>query len=178
MTAALWGHVVSAVGRGDVPTLLLVGVVISLIVSPFLVAGAVLRYTRWWVDGLLRVRTSVLTAQTEQHRLPRTPPGEIVARALDADRFIRYADRWVDVVNGIIVVVVTTIMAGSLLAGSVLLVVMLAAAAASAVGRPFAGRSAAAASATRAAFGRSWSRCWRARAPSSSPPRRRTRIAI
>ncbi|GAA2053261.1 ATP-binding cassette domain-containing protein [Williamsia deligens] len=154
VTAALWGHVVAAAGRGDVSAWLLVGVVVSLLVSPLLVAGAGLRYTRWWVAGLLRVRTSVLLAQTDQHRLPRTPPGEIVARALDADRFIRYADRWVDVVNGLIVVVVTTILAGSLLAGLVLMVVMLAAAAASAVGRPFAGRSAAAASATRAAFGR------------------------
>ncbi|MGZ8178921.1 ATP-binding cassette domain-containing protein [Williamsia sp. SKLECPSW1] len=155
VTAALWGHVVAAAGRGDVPALLLVGVVISLLISPVLLAGAVLRYTRWWADGLLRVRTSVLLAQTDQHRLPRTPPGEIVARALDADRFIRYADRWVDVVNGLVVVVVTTVIAGSVLAGAVLVVVMLAAAAASTIGRPFAGRSAAAASATRAAFGRS-----------------------
>ena len=154
VTAALWGHVVADAAQGDVSVWLLTGVVISLLVSPLLVAGAVLRYTRWWVAGLLRVRTSVLMAQTEQHRLPRTPPGEIVARALDADRFIRYADRWVDVVNGLIVVVVTTVIAGSLLAGGVLMVVMLAAALASAVGRPFAGRSAAAASATRASFGR------------------------
>jgi ABC-type multidrug transport system fused ATPase/permease subunit len=155
VTAALWGHVVTAAGRGEVPLWLLVGVVVSLLVSPVLLAIAIKLYTRWWAAGLLRVRTSVLLAQTEQHRLPRTPPGEIVARTLDADRFLRYADRWVDVVNGLVIVVVTTVIAGSLLAGGVLMVVMLAAALASAVGRPFAGRSAAAASATRAAFGRS-----------------------
>lgn len=155
VTAALWGHVVASAARGEVSVWLLGGVVMSLLVSPFVLAVAIRRYTRWWADGLLRVRTSVLLAQTEQHRLPRTPPGEIVARTLDADRFIRYADRWVDVVNGLIVVVVTTVIAGSVLAGGVLMVVMVAAALASAVGRPFAGRSAAAASATRASFGRS-----------------------
>jgi ABC-type multidrug transport system fused ATPase/permease subunit len=90
-----------------------------------------------------------------QHRLPRTPPGEVVGRALDADRFARYADRWVDLVNGLAVVAVTAVAARSALAGAVLLAVMVLAAAASAAGSPAAGRSAVASSTARAQFGRS-----------------------
>jgi ABC-type transport system involved in cytochrome bd biosynthesis fused ATPase/permease subunit len=90
-----------------------------------------------------------------QHRLPRTPPGEVVGRALDADRFVRYADRWVDFVNGLAIVAVTAVAARSALAGAVLLAVMVLAALASAAGSPAAGRSAMASSTARAQFGRS-----------------------
>jgi ABC-type multidrug transport system fused ATPase/permease subunit len=84
----------------------------------------------------------------------RTPPGEVVARSMDADRYARYADRWVDFVNGLVIATITALLAGTALAGAVLLVVMIASALASAVGRPIAGRSAAASSAARARFGR------------------------
>lgn len=155
VTGLLWGHVVQDLQAGRTPVLLTAGLVVSLLAAPLLLAGAFLRYPRWWIEVMLRVRMSVLAGQTEQHRLTRTPPGEVVARAMDADRFARYADRWVDFVNGLVIVAVTALLGGSLLAGGVLLAVMVASALASSIGRPIAGRSATASSAARARFGRS-----------------------
>lgn len=122
--------------------------------GPIWLAAGVIRYPRWWVEVLLRVRMSVLVGQSAQRRLEPAPPGEVVARALDSDRFARYADRWVDVANGLLIVGITAILAWSWLAGAVLLAVMVGAGLASAVGRPIAGRSAAAAATARAVFGR------------------------
>ncbi|MGL4176941.1 MAG: ATP-binding cassette domain-containing protein, partial [Dermatophilaceae bacterium] len=107
-----------------------------------------------WIEVMLRVRMSVLVGQTRQHRLERSPAGEVVSRSLDADRYALYADRWVDFLNGLGIVAVTAVLAGSPLAGGVLLVVMVGSALASASGRPLAGRSAAESSAARARFGR------------------------
>jgi ABC-type multidrug transport system fused ATPase/permease subunit len=103
---------------------------------------------------MLRVRMSVLLGQVRPHRLPRTPPGEVVARSMDADRLARYSDRWIDFVNGLLIALITTIAGGTLLAGGVLIAVMVTSALASSVGRPIAGRSAARSSAARARFGR------------------------
>ncbi|QCX28316.1 ATP-binding cassette domain-containing protein [Nocardioides jishulii] len=153
VTGLVWGHLVEDVDTG-VPTWLVVCLVASLMVAPLMLADAFYRYPRWWVEVLLRVRMRVLHGQTAQHRLPRTPPGEVVARAMDADRFVRYSDRWVDFVNGILIAAVTAGLAGTWVAGAVLVAVLVASALASAVGRPIAGRSAAAASAARARFGR------------------------
>ncbi|HET8560014.1 MAG TPA: ABC transporter ATP-binding protein [Marmoricola sp.] len=155
VTAWIWGHLVVALQQGQTPVLLTVALVASLMVSPLLLAESFRRYPRWWVSVMLRVRTAVLLGQTAQHRLERTPPGEVVARAMDADRLARYADRWVDFVNGLAIVVVTAVAAQSLLAGGVLLAVMVASSLASSVGRRVAGRSAAASAAARARFGRS-----------------------
>ncbi|SDC10539.1 ABC transporter ATP-binding protein [Nocardioides lianchengensis] len=155
VTGLVWGHIVEDLQAGGQPVLLTLGLVVSLLAAPLLLASAFVRYPRWWIEVMLRVRMGVLAGQTEQHRLTRTPPGEVVARAMDADRFARYADRWVDFVNGLAIVVVTAILGGSLLAGGVLLAVMVASALASSVGRPIAGRSATASSAARARFGRS-----------------------
>ena len=155
VTGWLWGHLVVDLQDGGRPVALLVGLVVSLLASPLLLAGAIARYPRWWISVMLRARTTVLLGQTAQRRLAPTPPGEVVARAMDADRFARYGDRWVDFVNGLVIVVVTAVVAGSALAGGVLLGVMVASAAVSALGSPAAGRSAAAASAARAGFGRS-----------------------
>ncbi len=104
---------------------------------------------------MLRARTSVLHGQTSTRRLTRTPPGEVVARSMDADRMARYADRWVDLLNGLAIAVLTAVAAWNLLAGGILLAVMVASALASSLGRRVAGRSAAASSAARARFGRS-----------------------
>ena len=109
---------------------------------------------QWWVEVMLRARMAVLYGQTSQRRLARTPPGEVVARSMDADRYARYADRWVDFVNGLIIASVTALLAGTWMAGAVLLAVMVASALASTLGRPIAGRSAAASSTARAGFGR------------------------
>jgi ABC-type multidrug transport system fused ATPase/permease subunit len=154
-TGWLWGHLVAALQRDERPTLLLVGLVVSLLLAPLLLAEAITRYPRWWISVMLRTRANVLFGQTSQHRLPPTPAGEVVARAMDADRFARYGDRWVDFVNGLLIVLVTGVAGASPLASAVLLAVMAASAAVSALGSPVAGRSAAAASASRARFGRS-----------------------
>lgn len=153
-TGWLWGRVVESVQDGGRPVAAVLGLVASLLAAPVLVAAAFRIYPRWWIAVMLRVRLSVLRGQTMQHRLPRTPAGEVVARAMDADRFARYADRWVDLVNGLVVVAVTALAGGSLLAGGVLLAVMVLSAAAAALGSPVAGRSAAASSTARAQFGR------------------------
>jgi ABC-type multidrug transport system fused ATPase/permease subunit len=155
VTGWMWGHLVVNLQQGGHPWLLLTGVTASLVVSPLLLAEAIARYPRWWVAVMLRARTAVLIGQTEQHRLAPTPPGEVVARAMDADRFARYGDRWVDFVNGLAIVLVTGVASRSALAGAVLLGVMVASAAVSALGSPAAGRSAAQASTARAQFGRS-----------------------
>ena len=155
LTGWLWGHLVVTLQRGGDPTFLTLCVVTSLVVSPLLLAEAIRLYPRWWIAVMLRVRTAVLVGQTAQHRLVRTPPGEVVARTMDADRIARYADRWVDFGNGLAIAVVTALVAQSLLAGGVLLVVMVASSLASSLGRRVAGRSASASAAARARFGRS-----------------------
>nr|WP_281385920.1 ABC transporter ATP-binding protein [Nocardioides luti] len=155
VTGWLWGNLVVQLQEGRTPWLLLGGLTASLVAAPLFLAGAIARYPRWWIAVMLRARTSVLLGQTSQHRLDPTPPGEVVARAMDADRFARYADRWVDVFIGLTIVSVTTAVSRSLLAGSLLLAVMGVTALVSTLGSPVAGRSAAAASAARARFGRS-----------------------
>jgi ATP-binding cassette subfamily B protein len=155
LTGLAWGRAVESLQDGGRPVTELAALVVSLLLAPLLLAVAFQVYPQWWTAVLLRVRLAVLRGQTMQHRLPRTPPGEVVGRALDADRYVRYADRWVDFLNGLAVVLVTAVAAQSLLAGGVLLAVMVVSAVASAAGSPAAGRSAAEASRTRASFGRS-----------------------
>src|SRR3546814_18660845 len=118
-----------------------------------MLAVAVWLYPRWWIEVMLRTRMSILFVQTSQRRLPRTPAVEVVARSMDADRYARYADRWVDFFNGMVIAAVTALLAGTWLAGLILLSVLVASALASAFGRPIAGRSPAAASPARANFG-------------------------
>lgn len=154
LTGWLWGNLVVALQEGREPTELAVAVVVSLLAAPLLLAWAIQLYPRWWIAVMLRVRTSVLAGQTAQRRLERTPPGEVVARTMDADRLARYADRWVDFGNGLAIAAVTALVAQSLVAGGVLLIVMVASALASSLGRRRAGRSAAASAAARARFGR------------------------
>lgn len=153
-TGLLWGRIVESLQDGGRPTVMSVLLVVSLLAAPLMLADAFYRYPRWWIEVMLRARMAVLYGQTSQHRLTRTPPGEVVARSMDADRYARYADRWVDFVNGLVIATITALLAGTALAGAVLLVVMIASALASAVGRPIAGRSASASSAARARFGR------------------------
>ncbi len=155
VTGFVWGHLVQALQTGADPVAGSLVLVASLLAAPLLLAVATRIYPQWWVAVMLRVRMAVLRGQTMQHRLPRTPPGEVVARAMDSDRFARYADRWVDFINGIMIVLVTGLAARSLLAGGVLMAVMVVSSTASALGSPVAGRSAAAASLARARFGRS-----------------------
>ncbi|MBK5305636.1 MAG: ABC transporter ATP-binding protein [Frankiaceae bacterium] len=155
VTGYFWGRVVEQLQADGRPVADSIGLVLSLLAAPVLLAAAFRAYPQWWVAILLRVRLAVLRGQTMQHRLPRTPPGEVVGRAMDADRFVRYADRWVDFINGLIIGCVTIVVARSVLAGAVLFAVMGLSGAASAMGSPIAGRSVAASSTARAAFGRS-----------------------
>lgn len=150
----LWGRTVEEVEAGELPVVLLVSLAVLLLMQPLFISRAMGVYPRWWIEILLRIRMSVMHGQTRQYRLPATPPGEVVARSMDADRFVRYADRWVDFVNGLAIVAVTALISGTWTAGAVLLAVMVVSALASAVGRPIAGRSAAGSSAARARFGR------------------------
>ncbi|MDR7382412.1 ATP-binding cassette domain-containing protein [Promicromonospora iranensis] len=154
LTGFLWGRTVEQVGTGELPVDLLVALAVLLLLQPLFISRALGVYPRWWVEVLLRIRMSVMHGQTRQYRLPATPPGEVVARSMDADRFVRYADRWVDFVNGLAIVAVTALISGTWTAGAVLLAVMVVSALASAIGRPIAGRSAAGSSAARARFGR------------------------
>jgi ABC-type multidrug transport system fused ATPase/permease subunit len=155
VTGWTWGLVVTDLQAGQNPGWLTAALVASLVVGPLLLSQAFRSYPHWWVEVRLRVRAAVLAGQTAQRRLVRTPPGEVVARTMDADRLARYTDRWVDFVNGLVVASVTALIAGTWLAGAVLLVVMVTSALASTLGRPVAGRSAASASTARAHFGRS-----------------------
>lgn len=150
----LWGRTVEELQSGVLPVGLLVALALLLILQPLFISRALGVYPRWWVEVLLRIRMTVMHGQTRQYRLPATPPGEVVARSMDADRFVRYADRWVDFVNGLLIVVATALLSGKWTAGAVLLAVMVVSAGASAIGRPIAGRSAAGSSAARARFGR------------------------
>ncbi|MFN2536828.1 MAG: ATP-binding cassette domain-containing protein [Mycobacteriales bacterium] len=154
LTGLAWGHLVEDLGEGRAPWTSGAWLTASLLVGPVLLSWATRLYPRWWVATMLRVRLAVLRGQTAQRRLARTPPGEVVARAMDADRFARYGDRWVDFVNGILIAVVTAIAAQDALAGAVLAAVMVVSATASRLGSPIAGRSVAASSAARAQFGR------------------------
>ncbi len=155
VTGWIWGLVVTALQAGKNPGWLTAALVASLVIGPLFLSQAFRTYPHWWIEVRLRVRAAVLAGQTAQRRLVRTPPGEVVARTMDADRLARYTDRWVDFVNGLVVASMTALIAGTWLAGAVLLVVMVASALASTLGRPVAGRSAAAASTARADFGRS-----------------------
>ncbi|MEI2777615.1 MAG: ABC transporter ATP-binding protein [Tetrasphaera sp.] len=154
LTGFAWGHAVERIARGEDPWWWLAAVVFMVLAGPLMLAEAISRYPRWWVEVLLRVRMAVLVGQTAQRRLEKVPAGEVVARAMDSDRYARYADRWVDFVNGLIVVAVTGIAAATPLAGLVLFGVIVAATLTSAIGRPIAGRTATKASAMRARFGR------------------------
>ena len=155
VTGWIWGLVVTDLRAGQDPGWLTAALVVSLVIGPLVLSQAFRSYPHWWVEVRLRVRAAVLAGQTAQRRLVRTPPGEVVARTMDADRLARYTDRWVDFVKGLVVASMTALIASTWLAGAVLLAVMVTSALASTLGRPVAGRSAAAASTARADFGRS-----------------------
>lgn len=155
VTGWLWGRVVAALAAGGAPwgeAGLLAG---GLLAAPVALGAAFRVYPLWWVAVTLRLRLAVLRGQTMQHRLARTPPGEVTARALDSDRVVVYVDRWVDVWHSLVAVAVTTALSASLLAGAVTGGVLVVSAAVSAAGAPLAGRAAREAGDERARLGRS-----------------------
>ena len=151
----LLGGVVEDLRAGGTPWLLAGALVASVMLSPLCLLFAFRVYPLWWVAVSLRLRLAVLRGQTEQRRLARTTPGEVTARALDSDRLMIYADRWVDVGIGVVVVVAATLAGGSLLAGSVVAGVLAGSALVSALGAPAMGRAARVAGDQRTVFGSS-----------------------
>lgn len=155
VTGWLWGRLVASLEVGGQPWTtagLLAG---TLLLAPVAVAGAFRTYPLWWTAVTLHLRLAVLRGQTMQQRLPRTPPGEVAARALDSDRLVIYADRWVDVATGLLAVLATAAAGRSALAGAVAGAVLVLSAAVSTAGAPLAGSSAREAGDARARFGRS-----------------------
>ncbi|MEJ5869258.1 ABC transporter ATP-binding protein [Pseudokineococcus sp. 5B2Z-1] len=156
LTGWLWGLVVAVLDDGREPWPLVVPLVAAVMLSPVALLLAFRVYPLWWVGVALRLRLAVLRGQTEQRRLARTTPGEVTARALDSDRLMIYADRWVDVTIGVVVVAVTALAAEqSLLAGAVVAGVLVGSALVSALGAPAMGRAARVAGDQRAVFGSS-----------------------
>ncbi|GAA1396616.1 ATP-binding cassette domain-containing protein [Pseudonocardia kongjuensis] len=155
VTGWLWGQVAAALQGGGTPwgpAVVLTGV---LLLFPVWIAVAFRTYPRWWTATTLRLRLAVLRGQTMQHRGGRAPAGEVVARALDSDRMVLYVDRWVDVVNSVIVVVVAGLVAGDVRVAAVIGAFLLLCAGIAAVGAPFAGRAGRTAADARARFGTS-----------------------
>jgi len=149
-----WARTIVNIEAGTPVFWLLLGMSAALAGSVVTVLYGVWGGSQWWNQNNLRVRMAVLRGQTEQRRLPATPPGEVVARAMDSERLLGYAYSCIDLLSGFVVVGITTLLGGSWLVGAVLLVILVASAAASVLGRPIAGRSAKAAADARANFGR------------------------
>ena len=155
VTNALFGHLVAGLRAGEQPWWLAGGLALALLCSPLALAVAFRVYPMWWSSVELRLRLGVLRGQTMQHRLARTPPGEVSARALDSERFATYTDRWVDVVVSVVTVAATGLVTGSALAVAVVSGVLVVSALVSTAGAPLAGSSARVAGDQRALFGRS-----------------------
>jgi len=154
VTGYLWGRTLQNLEAGLPPYWLVGLLAVFLILSRGALAWAVRVYALWWIQLLLRIRLKVMQGQTAAHRLPPTPPGEVTARAMDGDRLVFYADRWIDFLNGLVLAAVAAWLARSWLAGLVILAIMAFSALSAVVGRPIAGRSATISAATRAKFGR------------------------
>ncbi|GAA4921466.1 ATP-binding cassette domain-containing protein [Nesterenkonia rhizosphaerae] len=156
ITNWLWGRIADSLAAGvqDVWALVAVLAGTSIVVMPVVFGLAVNLYPRWWVSCLTRHRTRVLAGQLGEPRLESTPPGEVVARAMDGDRIQDYADRWGDLVSATLIVLLSVLLSGTWLVGAVLASVLIGSAAASWAGRPAAGRSATRSANARVVFGR------------------------
>ncbi len=160
---ALTDRLKDVAAGGEAPWSLAGALAVTLLLSPIALAVAFRVYPMWWSALTLRMRLNVLRGQTMQRRLPRTPPGEVSARALDSERFLVYTDRWVDVVTGVLTVAVlgalTVVSTGDVgrgaLASGVVGAILVVSAVVSAAGAPLAGSSARVAGDQRALFGRS-----------------------
>jgi len=154
LTGALWGRLVEGLEDGRTPVVTAGVLAAGLLVSSVFVAVAFRWFPVWWTAVTLRLRLAVLLGQTEQHRLARTPPGEVTARALDSDRLLNLADRWIDVSFGAAATVATVLVTGQPVAGLVAGGVIVGAVVVAALGAPAAGRAGRVAGDLRAVFGR------------------------
>ena len=155
LTGWWWGRLVAGLEAGRTPWVEAGLLAAGITLSPIALAGAFAIYPLWWTAVHLRLRLAVLRGQTMQRRLRRTPPGEVAARALDSERLVLYADRWVDVWISLAAVAAAAALARSLLAAVIVGGVLVVSAAASAAGAPLAGRAVREAGDDRARFGRS-----------------------
>ena len=155
LTGWWWGRLVAALEVGETPWVEAGVIAAGVLLSPVALAGAFAIYPLWWTAIHLRLRLAILRGQTMQRRLPRTPPGEVAARALDSERLVLYADRWVDVWIALVAVAVAAVLGRSLLAAVIIGGVLVVSAIISAAGAPLAGRAAHQAGDERARFGRS-----------------------
>ncbi|WNV76056.1 ABC transporter ATP-binding protein [Geodermatophilus sp. DSM 44513] len=155
VTGWLWGRLVAALDAGAAPWGTAAALAVAVLATPVALAVAFRVYPLWWTAVTLQLRLAVLLGQTSQRRLARTPPGEVTARALDTDRVVWYADRWVDIAVAGVVVAGTAVAGQSLLAGALVAGVLVLSALVSAAGAPLAGSSAEVAGDERARFGRS-----------------------
>jgi ABC-type multidrug transport system fused ATPase/permease subunit len=155
VAGAFWGALVAGLERGEQPWGAAVALAVCLLAAPVGLAGAFRTYPLWFSAVHLRLRLAVLRGQTAQRRLARTPPGEVVARALDSERMVLYADRWVDVVFSLVVVAITAALGGAALSAAVLGGILVLSALVSALGAPLAGSAAREAGDQRALLGRS-----------------------
>jgi ABC-type multidrug transport system fused ATPase/permease subunit len=155
LTGWWWGQLVAGLASGQAPWWEAALLTAGLLLSPIAVAAAFAIYPLWWTAATLRLRLAVLCGQTMQRRLHRTPPGEVAARALDSERLVLYADRWVDVWIGCVTVLAAGALGRSVLAVAIIGGVLVLSAITSAAGAPLAGRAAREAGDERARFGRS-----------------------
>ena len=154
VTGALWGSLVAGLQAGESPGATAGLLAVALLVSSVFVGWAFRYFPLWWSAVTLRLRLAVLRGQTEQVRLARTPAGEVTARALDSDRMLNLADRWIDVVLGASAAVLTVVVTGQPVAGLVAGGVIVGSVLVAVVGAPAAGRAGRVAGDLRAAFGR------------------------
>jgi len=154
LTGYLWGRTVTNLEHGLPAYQIVALLAVMLIISRLALAWAVRVYPFWWIQLLLRIRVNVMRGQTDAHRLPPTPPGEVTARAMDGDRLVFYADRWIDLINALVLAGLTAVLAHSWLAGLVIVAIMAVSAASAVVGRSIASRSATVSAGARATFGR------------------------
>jgi ATP-binding cassette subfamily B protein len=82
-----------------------VALVVSIMLAPVTLAEAFKRYPKWWVAVSCGFGRVVLIGQTGQRRLDRTPPGEVVARAMDAERWLGMPTAGWTSLNGLIAIV-------------------------------------------------------------------------
>ncbi|MCL1799892.1 MAG: ATP-binding cassette domain-containing protein, partial [Promicromonosporaceae bacterium] len=150
----LWGETVTGIEQGTPTGWLLTGLIAALFAGTALVMYGVLVYPMWWIQVSLRTRLNVMRGQTMQRRLPATPAGEVVARAMDSDRFLGYSDAWIDFCAAMLAILITSLLGWTWIAGAVLVGVMGSSALIAWAGRSISGKSAKAAADQRARYGR------------------------
>jgi ATP-binding cassette subfamily B protein len=157
LTGWLWGQVVERLRTGGSPWSPIVLLSVGLISSPLLITVAVRGNPLWNAAADLRLRLGILRGQTDQRRLHRVSAGEATSRALDSDRLVAYAHRWVEIGIAVISVGLTGVVSRDALAAAVTGAVLVLSALVAGLGTPLTRTAAQAAGDRRARFGGSLS---------------------